>query len=190
LVIKKTELFSEDHSQVVEMATVADPQQAGNLWRNVRDASFATYLNLQPGSSDHLAVEHELFDRTKHTSTFMILNLDSGEILCQISNSVDLLPTSWWGGAFLFLRNRKACGSNDDVKLQVVTCDFSQRISFGTAEDLEKEATCLLSGPMIEFSGAPQFCFGRYSYPRQHVDYSGVVVYEDMPGKLFFAAIN
>jgi hypothetical protein len=44
--VKKTELFSEDLSQVAKIATVADPQQAGNSWRNVEHARDANYLNL------------------------------------------------------------------------------------------------------------------------------------------------
>jgi hypothetical protein len=93
LAIKKTELFAEDLSQVAKIATVADPQQAGNPWRYVEHARDANYLNLQPGSSNHLAVEHELFDKTKpltNAYSFVILNLETGEILCRISNTVNL----------------------------------------------------------------------------------------------------
>jgi len=184
VVIKKTELFSEDQSEVVEMAAVADPQQAGNLWRKVGDARLATYLNLQPGSSDHLAVEHD------HSSSFMILNLDTGEILCQISKTVDLQPTSWCGGAFLFLRKLKECEKFDVDKVQVVTYDFSQKIGVCTAEELEKEATCLLAGPVFEFSWAPSCDFSRYATRKLHVDYSGVVVWADLFSKLYFAAMD
>ncbi len=42
----------EDLSQVAKIATVADPQQAGNPWRNVEHAKDANYLKLQPGSSN------------------------------------------------------------------------------------------------------------------------------------------
>ena len=171
MVIKKTELFSEDQSRIVEMATVADPQQAGNLWRKVGDARLATYLNLQPGSSDHLAVEHD------HSSSFMILNLDTGEILCQISKTVDLQPTSWCGGAFLFLRKLKECEKFDVDKLQVVTYDFSQKTGVCSAEELEKEETRLLPGPVFEFSGVPKLYFYRHNSPKRHVDYSVVVAF-------------
>jgi hypothetical protein len=180
VVIKKTELFSEDQSQVADMATMADPQRAGNLWRNVGHVKDASYLNLQPGSSNHLAVEHKLFDKTKphkDAFSFMILNLETGEILCKIANTVSLFPASWWGDAFLFLRKLKACDSDESVKLQVVTFDFSQRISDVIVEDLEEEATCLLPGPVFEFSGAPKLHFHRYMGPKVHVDYSGVVVF-------------
>jgi hypothetical protein len=191
VVIKKTELFSEDQSQVAKIANVADPQQAGNLWRNVGHAKDANYLNLQPGSSNHLAVEYELFDKTKphcDAFSFMILNLETGEILCKISNTVSLFPTSWWGDAFLFLKKLKACDSDESVKLQVVALDFSQRISDGTVEDLEKEAICLLPGPVFEFSGAPKLHFHRYKGPKMHVDYSGVVVFARPD--LFVAAMD
>jgi hypothetical protein len=188
VVIKKTELFSEDQSQVAKIATVADPQQAGNLWRNVGHAKDASYLNLQPGCSNRLAVKHDLFDKTKprHDAfSFMILNLETGEILCKVANIVSLFPASWWGDAFLFLRKLKACDSDESVKLQVVIFDFSQRISDGTVEDLEKEAICLVPGPVFEFSGAPKLYFKRFmSTVKQHLDYSGVVVYEDIGRKL------
>jgi len=185
VVIKNTELFSEHQSQVAEIATVADPQQSGNLWRNVGHAKDASYLNLQPGSSNHLAVEHLVlskssFDKTKprHDAfSFMILNLETGEILCKISNTVSLFPTSWWGDAFLFLKKLKACDSDESVKLQVVTFDFSHRISDVIVEDLEEEATCLLPGPVFEFSGVPKLHFQRSKGPKMHVDYSGVVVF-------------
>jgi hypothetical protein len=194
VVIKKTELFSEDQSQVAKIAKVADPKQAINLWRNVGHAKDASYLNLQPGSSNHLAVEHKLFDKTKprHDAfSFTILNLETGEILCKISNTVNLFPASWWGDAFLFLRKLEACDSDESVKLQVVTCDFSQRISDGTVEDLEKEAICLLPGPVFEFSGAPKLYFKRFmSTVKQHLDYSGVVVYEDILRNLYCAAFE
>jgi hypothetical protein len=121
----------------------------------------------------------------------MILNLETGEILCKISNTVSLLPASWWGDAFLFLRKLKACDSDKSVKLQVVTFDFSQGISDGTVEDLEKEATCLLPGPVFEFSGAPKLYFERFmSTVKQHLDYSGVVVYEYFPKNLYYAAFE
>jgi hypothetical protein len=107
----------------------------------------------------------------------MILNLEAGEILCKVSNTVSLFPASWWGDAFLFLRKLEACDSDESEKLQVVTFDFSQGISDGTVEDLEKEAICLLPGPVFEFSGAPKLHFHRYMGPKVHVDYSGVVVF-------------
>jgi hypothetical protein len=179
---------------VAKIATVADPHWAGNLWRNVGHAKDASYLNLQPGSSNLLAVEHKLFDKTKphHDAfSFMILNLETGEILCQISNTVSLFPTGWWGDAFLFLKKLKACDSDESVKLQVVTFDFSQRISDGTVEDLEKEAICLLPGPVFVFSGAPKLYFKRFmSTVKQHLDYSGVVVYEDILRNLYCAAFE
>jgi hypothetical protein len=195
VVIKKTELFSEDQSQVAKIAKVADPKQAINLWRNVGHAKDASYLNLQPGSSNHLAVEHKLFDKTKprHDAfSFTILNLETGEILCKISNTVNLFPASWWGDAFLFLRKLEACDSDESVKLQVVTCDFSQRISDGTVEDLEKEAICLLPGPVFEFSGAPKLYFERWFMTtlKKHLDYSGVVVYEEFCRNLHCAAFE
>jgi hypothetical protein len=194
VVIKKTELFSEHQSQVAKIANVADPQQAGNLWRNVGHVKDANYLNLQPGSSNHLAVENELFDKTKsrHDAfSFMILNLETGEILCKISNTVSLFPTSWWGDAFLFLKKLEACDSDESVKLQVVTFDFSQSISHGTVEDLEKEAICLLPGPVFEFSGAPKLHFDRLmSTVEQHLEYSGVVVYENFDRNLYCAAFE
>ena len=83
----------EDLSQVAKIAAVADPPQAGNPWRYVEHARDANYLNLQPGSSNLLAVEHELFDKTKpltNAYSFVILNLETGEILCRISNTVNL----------------------------------------------------------------------------------------------------
>jgi len=189
--IKKTELFSGDQSQVAKMATMADPQQAGNLWRNVGHAKDASYLNLQPGSSNHLAVEHKLFDKTKphHDAiSFMILNLETGEILCKITNTVSLFPASWWGDAFLFLKKLKACDSDESVKLQVVTFDFSQRTSDGTVEDPEEDATCLLPGPVFEFSGVPKLHFHRFEEPKMHVDYSGVIVFAGTD--LFVAAMD
>jgi hypothetical protein len=189
VVIKKTELFSEDQNQVAKISIVADPHP---LWRKVKYASYANYLNLQPGSSNHLAVEHKLFDKTEpHAYLCMILNLETGEILSKIANSVDLLPTSWWGDAFLFLKNLKACDESDEsVKLQVVTFDFSRRIRDVTVEDLDNEATCLLSGPVFEFPGAPKLDFKRDSELRQHLDYSGVVVYDDSRNNLFCAAFE
>jgi hypothetical protein len=121
----------------------------------------------------------------------MILNLETGEILSKISNSVDLLPSSWWGDAFLFLKNLKACDESDEsVKLQVVTFDFSRRICDVTVEDLDNEATCLLSGPVFEFSGAPKLDFKRDSELRQHLDYSGIVVYDDTCNNLYCAAFE
>jgi hypothetical protein len=165
---------------VAKIATVADPQQAGNLWRNVVHAKGANYLNLQPGSSNHLAMEHKLFDGTKphnEAFSFMILNLETGEILCKIADTLSLFPTSWWGDAFLFLKKLKACDSDESVKLQVVTFDFSHRISDVIVEDLEEEATCLLPGPVFEFSGVPKLHFQRSKGPKMHVDYSGVVVF-------------
>ena len=194
VVIKKTELFSGDQSQVAKIAKVADPKQAINLWRNVGHAKNASYLNLQPGSSNHLAVEHKLFDKTKphkDAFSFMILNLETGEILCKISNTVSLFPTGWWGDAFLFLRKLEACDSDESVKLQVVTFDFSQGISHGTVEDLEKEAICFLPGPVFEFSGAPKLHFHRLmTTVNQLLDYSGVVVYENFDRNLYCAAFE
>jgi hypothetical protein len=194
VVIKKTELFSEDQSQVAKIATVADPRRAGNLWRNVGHAKNASYFNLQPGCSNRLAVEHDLFDKTKprHDAfSFMILNLETGEILCKVANIVSLFPASWWGDAFLFLRKLEACDSDESEKLQVVTFDFSQGISDGTVEDLEKEAICLLPGPVFEFSGAPKLYFKRFmSTVKQHLDYSGVVVYQDILRNLYCAAFE
>jgi hypothetical protein len=151
-------------------------------------------LSLQQGSSNHLEVEHEIYDKTKplHDAfSFMILNLDTGEILCKIANTVCLFPTSWWGDAFLFMKKLKACDSDECVKLQVVTYDFSQRISDSTVEVLEKEATCLLPGPMFAFSGAPKLYFKRFmSTVKQHLGYSGVVVYEDILRNLYCAAFK
>ena len=60
--------------------------------------------------------------------SFMILNLETGEILCRISNTVNLFPTSWFDGTLLFLKKLKACVSDENVKLQVVDC--CQRICF------------------------------------------------------------
>jgi hypothetical protein len=133
-------------------------------------------------------VEHKpFFD----VYSFFILNLGTGEVLCKISNTVNLLPTSWWGDAFLFLKKLKACSSDESVKLQVVTFDFSQRISDdGIVKDLEDEATCLLPGPVFEFSGAPEWHFSRFSNTMQHLDYSGVVVYEKSDKKLYYAAFE
>jgi hypothetical protein len=74
------------------------------------------------------------------------------------------------------------------MKLQVVTFDFSKRISDGTVEDLEEEATCLLPGPVFEFSGVPKLHFHRFEEPKMHVDYSGVVVFAWTD--LFVAAID
>jgi hypothetical protein len=195
VVIKKTELFSEDQSQVAKIATVADPRQAGNLWRNVGHAKNASYFNLQPGCSNRLAVEHDLFDKTKprHDAfSFMILNLETGEILCKVANIVSLFPASWWGDAFLFLRKLEACDSDESEKLQVVTFDFSQGISDGTVEDLEKESICLLPGPVFEFSGAPKLYFERWFMTtlKKHLDYSGVVVYEEFCRNLHCAAFE
>jgi hypothetical protein len=158
----------------------------------VRYVRNASYVNLQPGNSGHLAVEFEAFDFTKLPITssigFSIISLDTGEILCQISNSVDLLPASWWGGAFLFLKKLQPCVIDDVVKLQVVTYDFSQKIGVCTAEELEKEATRLVPGPVFEFSGVPKLYFHRVKDPKMHVDYSGVVVFA-WPD-LFVAAID
>ncbi len=194
LVIKKAELFTEDQSQVADMAKVVDSQRAGSLWHEVRYVRNASYVNLQPGNSSHLAVEFEAFDFTKLPITscfgFSIISLDTGEILCQISNSVDLLPASWWGGgAFLFLKKLQPGVSKDDVvKLQVVTYDFSQKMGVCTAEELEQEATRLVPGPVFEFSGVPKLYFHRFKDPKMHVDYSGVVVFA-WPD-LFVAAID
>jgi hypothetical protein len=121
----------------------------------------------------------------------MILNLETGEILCKITNTVSLFPASWWGDAFLFLKKLKACDSDESVKLQVVTFDFSQRISDGTVEDPEEEATCLLPGPVFEFSGVPKLHFHRFDSfeePKMHVDYSGVIVFAGTD--LFVAAMD
>jgi hypothetical protein len=162
----------------------------------VGHAKNASYINLQPGSSNHLAVEHDLFDKTKphhNAFSFMILNLETGEILCKVANIVSLFPASWWGDAFLFLRKLKARSSSDESeKLQVVTFDFSQGISAGTVEDLEKEAICLLPGPVFEFSGAPKLYFERFFMTtlKKHLGYLGVVVYEDFCRNLHCAAFE
>ncbi len=123
----------------------------------------------------------------------MILNLETGEILCKVANIVSLFPASWWGDAFLFLRKLKARSSSDESeKLQVVTFDFSQGISAGTVEDLEKEAICLLPGPVFEFSGAPKLYFERFFMTtlKKHLGYLGVVVYEDFCRNLHCAAFE
>jgi hypothetical protein len=54
-------------------------------------------------------------------------------------------------------------------------------------EDLEKEAICLLPGPVFEFSGAPKCHFRRFW---QHLDYSGVVVYDNIFRNLYCAAFE
>ena len=74
------------------------------------------------------------------------------------------------------------------MKLQVVTYDFSQKIGVCTAEELEKEATHLLPGPVFEFSGVPNGNFSRYPDLNLHVDYSGVVAF--VWPNLFVATIH
>jgi len=59
----------------------------------------------------------------------------------------------------------------------VVKYDFSQKIGVCTAEDLEKEATRLLPGPVFEFSGVPKLYFYRHYSTKRLVDYSGVVAF-------------
>ncbi len=83
----------------------------------------------------------------------MILNLETGEILCKISNTVSLFPASWWGDAFLFLKKLKACDSDESVKLQVVTFDFSQRTVTALWKILRRRQSAFCPDLCLSFLG-------------------------------------
>jgi hypothetical protein len=207
LIIKKTELLSANLGQVADRARVADPLQAGNLWRSVAlDMKMTAqnvlprYVDLQPGNSSQVAVAygftiHSLDDNKFYPmKTFKIFSLDTGEVLCQISNMMDLFFASWWGDAYLFLKKVQSGKNYDSVKLQLVTFDISQRNSIDGDEEFEKiqkKSTYLLPGPLFEFPAAPKLEFHSNSDHREtkmHVDYSGLVIFSEP--NLFFAAID
>jgi hypothetical protein len=127
LAIQKLDLFSEDQSRVADIAKVAETLQEESPWRylivNYTDAHMR-YLYLQPGNSSHLAVELISTDYTgamNHVYRFRIFNLDTGECLSQVLNVRDLLPSGWWGDAFLFLQKLPQSGRRKrGARLQAV----------------------------------------------------------------------
>jgi hypothetical protein len=166
-IIDKTALFTEDGSFAVDRAQLVDPDKRGNAWRRIKltdNGGGDPYLCLEPGNSGRLAVILGL-----SPCTLKILNLITGEVICQISAGSRLYPANWWGGSFLFLKDlqidiqiiqrhetlsdlhRRERESHVEPTIQVVLFDPKQNVRAGssTMEELEKEGFFL---PALEVS--------------------------------------
>jgi hypothetical protein len=104
-----------------------------------------------------------------------------------------LLPASWWGDSFLFLRQLRTDGGG--MQLEIVILDPTQRVITSTAaQQLESDPSCLHTGLKANFPG-PTKGFNRSTDQevnlsiKPYVDYYGIVVCNHHP-HVFFAAIE
>jgi hypothetical protein len=95
-----------------------------------------------------------------------------------------LHPASWWGDSFLFLRDLQYDGGR--LQLEIVVLDPTQRVITRTAQQLESDATRLLTGLKADFPGVTNRLYLDSFKP--YVDYYGMMVYE-YP-HMFFAAME
>ena len=155
LVIAKTELFTADGTLVADKAQFADPDQVGNLWRRMKDIDLVSgesigerYFYLEPGNSCRMAI------CSKRSYVFKIVNLATGEDICQIFlRGRGLNPASWWGGNFLFAKDLQRHGIRDDeAKIQVVVFDPRPSTGIRSIKELEEEGL-LLPGLGVSCSG-------------------------------------
>jgi hypothetical protein len=104
-----------------------------------------------------------------------------------------LHPASWWGdsflflrdlqyGSFLFLRDLFDCRR---LQLEIVVLDPTQRVITRTAQQLESDATCLLTGLKADFRVTNRLYMNSF---KPYFDYYGMVVYEHP--HMFFAAME
>jgi hypothetical protein len=105
VVIEKTKLLIEDETQLAEKAKLIDPKLPGNPWRllkvgsshdNIYDEEFCVYL--EPGKSSRLGIYKVL------RSVFIILDLTTGAVTCQVPLTDVYSPACWYGGNFLFCK--------------------------------------------------------------------------------------
>jgi len=103
LVIEKTKLLIEDETQLAEKAKLIDPKLPGNPWRLLKvgssqdyDEEFCVYL--EPGKSSRLGIYKVL------RSVFIILDLTTGAVTCQVPLTDVYSPACWYGGNFLFCK--------------------------------------------------------------------------------------
>ncbi len=88
LIIEQAKRF--DQNQIVVEARKVDPGQPLSPWRRMKlndfdfGYYFVCYASLEPSISNHLAVKALLAG----TSRFLILNLATREIICQISTDI------------------------------------------------------------------------------------------------------
>jgi hypothetical protein len=174
VILEKEKLF--DQNQIAEEAQRVDPELPQSPWRlmilNDLDFYRATYVSLEPGSSNHLAVKA----LSPCTSRFRILNLATCEIVCQISMDImDLHPVSWWGGNILFLKMLQRRRFDTEQEVQVMVFDPSGSKIPRSLEQLEEEALWLLPGPRFKYSGATKLSF---RLDLSQVDYFGILLVE------------
>jgi hypothetical protein len=192
LFIEKAKLF--DQNQIAVEAQEVDLRQPLSLWRLmiVNDSKrYVSYVSLEPGISTNLAVKVLSLSGSTPHPTFRILNLATGEIVCQISMDIaDLHPVSWWSGNILFLKIIQRERFVTDQEIQLMVFDPSGSKLPQTLGQLKEEATYLLPGPTVKYSGAAKLSFSRLNMFMNHVDYIGMVLVSVEPSTLFIASID
>jgi hypothetical protein len=193
LVIDLTALFTEDGSAVSGEAQQADPDEPANPWRRIKfmdqdrgdDIDYG-YLGLEPGDSARLAV------KPRCPSIFKILNLATGDLICQMSIGSKTLPAHWWGGSFHFLKDlqrrmypdARDQHPADKARLKVVLFDPDSCCADSTTRKKLKKEGFLQSGLSVMCSDAIDH-LGPNTFIQ--FDFYGAIVAEN--GNLFMASI-
>jgi hypothetical protein len=109
--------------------------------------------------------------------------------MCQISmDTIDLHPVSWWSGNIIFLKMIQRKRFNTEQEIQLMVFDPSGSKVPQTVEHLEDEATWLLPGPTVKYSGAAKLSFDWDNMDMNHIDYTGIVLVES--STLFTASVD
>jgi hypothetical protein len=173
LYAERSKLFSGENSRVADLAKVADPRKPGGLWRQVELCnSSLTFLFLEPGNSNHIAVVED----TGYDQVLYFLNLASGECITSIHiDDGGLDPFGWKGDNFFFLKK--------------VEEDPALFISKGEIEIIENGAACLFPGLILQSDEDFKIDNVNHYGEIRCVDFYGFVLVDDR-GHLFSAAFD